>query len=514
MARLRVLKDGVELQNVDLARVGKSSLSLGRGEGSDIKLDDRAIGREHAVFLISSNGISIQKKSKFGKLAVNGAETTEAVVKVGDVINISDYQVRVEEGTAAAEAGPKPNISNEVTPPGGTVAPALVEVSEVAATAEGNTPGLGITAPEGAGTGAEEGSALAAPPLEGAPADAMVMEQPAMEAPPESSISVEGAASIAEAPTGGVADPGFAAEGGDRTAMISSASVTTKLVFKAGEANVEEFVIKKGEISLGRGTTCDIVLADKKSSRKHLIIKRVGMNFVAQDLGSANGTYVNDQKIGEQELAGEDVLRIGDTEFVFKAISQEYMQQEQAQEFIAPPPEEAPPEELDPSGGVSMDGGGHGNQMIDPSTGLPLQGGHGSSEGSLGGGFVGGIAGLGGAPAEKPPNNAVGKIIFQGKAWFKKQKPPVKIAVIGTIGLIMYVASMDEPPKPKPKPVKVAEEAPANSAEAAKLALFKALPVEKQQFVINTYQLGYDLYKRQEYDRALNEMSKVHEVIS
>ena len=73
------------------------------------------------------------------------------------------------------------------------------------------------------------------------------------------------------------------------------------------------------------------------------------MNFVAQDMGSGNGTYVNGNKITEQELAGEDVIRIGDTEFVFKAENKEYFQQEQNQEFISPPAEEPPPGKLRPA---------------------------------------------------------------------------------------------------------------------------------------------------------------------
>ena len=109
-----------QIANVDLARVGKAAVMLGRAEGADIRLDDRAIGREHAVFLISSGGVAVQKKSKFGKLAVNGADVAESAVKPGDVINIADYQVRVEDGPAAeAQSAPTPNISNEVTPPGG-----------------------------------------------------------------------------------------------------------------------------------------------------------------------------------------------------------------------------------------------------------------------------------------------------------------------------------------------------------------------------------------------------------
>ena len=63
-----------------------------------------------------------------------------------------------------------------------------------------------------------------------------------------------------------------------------------------------DFVIKKSEISIGReARPATSIITDKKSSRKHLIIKRVGMNFVAQDLGSANGTTINGNKFTEQE---------------------------------------------------------------------------------------------------------------------------------------------------------------------------------------------------------------------
>ena len=94
------------------------------------------------------------------------------------------------------------------------------------------------------------------------------IEQPAIE------TGADGGA-IAEAPTGGGADA-FVADGGDRTAMVSTAHVSMRLVFKPGEANVEEFAIKKSEIAIGRGTTCDIILADKKSSASIWSSRRSG----------------------------------------------------------------------------------------------------------------------------------------------------------------------------------------------------------------------------------------------
>src|SRR5258708_4846043 len=95
-ARLKVMKGGVQIQSVDLDGSAKPLLSLGRSHDADIHLDDRAIGREHAVVQIGSQGIMIQKKSKFGKLLVNGADADELALKPGDVISIADYQLVVE----------------------------------------------------------------------------------------------------------------------------------------------------------------------------------------------------------------------------------------------------------------------------------------------------------------------------------------------------------------------------------------------------------------------------------
>ncbi|MBI3543182.1 MAG: FHA domain-containing protein, partial [Deltaproteobacteria bacterium] len=501
MAVLRVLREGVEVKSVDLAALGKASVSIGRAENADIQLDDRAIGREHAVFLISNGGIAVQKKSKFGKLSVNGAEVGESVVKAGDVINIADYLVRIEEGAPAAQkAGAAgAGLANEVTPPAGTPAPAL-EAADASQISEGNTPGMGIAAPDGAAAGDAAGI-----PLEAAPA----IEQPSMEAP-AAEVAMAADSGLAEQPTGGgaMSDGGFAAEGGDRTAMISTAHMITKLVFKPGEANLEEFVLKKGEISIGRGTTCDVVLTDKKSSRKHLIIKKVGMNFVAQDLGSGNGTYVNDNKITEQELAGDDVIRIGDTEFTFKASSSEYFQQEQNQEFIAPPAEEPPPEEAPVDQGMMMAGGDpNAGMMIDPATGLPLQGGipqQGASADPSLGGLGGTIPGMPGTGGPKKKQTLLEKF---------KALPPKKRLMIGAgVGLVMIMAMMDDDDgkkKKTPTPQPTVAVAP-NSPEAA----FNALPAEKKQFVLNEYQLGYDLYKKGEYSKALYEIDKVHEILA
>jgi aspartyl protease family protein len=68
-------------------------------------------------------------------------------------------------------------------------------------------------------------------------------------------------------------------------------------------------------ITIGRHSGNDIIINDNKVSRYHLqIIRDDTGNFRVVDLGSTNGTYVNNWKIsGEVKLSYGDELRIGDT---------------------------------------------------------------------------------------------------------------------------------------------------------------------------------------------------------
>ena len=44
---------------------------------------------------------------------------------------------------------------------------------------------------------------------------------------------------------------------------------------------------------VGRGATCDLVIASNKLSREHLSIERYGDGFIISDRGSSNGTELN-----------------------------------------------------------------------------------------------------------------------------------------------------------------------------------------------------------------------------
>lgn len=75
------------------------------------------------------------------------------------------------------------------------------------------------------------------------------------------------------------------------------------------------------EMSIGRSHNNAVALAsDTSASRVHAAIRRVGGSWSVRDLGSANGTFVNGQRLqGERALENADELTIGTHVLVFRA---------------------------------------------------------------------------------------------------------------------------------------------------------------------------------------------------
>jgi FHA domain-containing protein len=64
--------------------------------------------------------------------------------------------------------------------------------------------------------------------------------------------------------------------------------------------------------TLGRGDAADLVLADTAISAEHARVERAGRRWVVRDLGSTNGTRVNDALVQKPaRLAAGDVLTLG-----------------------------------------------------------------------------------------------------------------------------------------------------------------------------------------------------------
>ena len=79
----------------------------------------------------------------------------------------------------------------------------------------------------------------------------------------------------------------------------------------------EKFVIDQQEVSIGRDPQSNIVLSDHGVSRQHARIYQTDTDFVIEDLGSSNGTYVDGVPIVSCVLHGGDSVQIGHSLFLF-----------------------------------------------------------------------------------------------------------------------------------------------------------------------------------------------------
>jgi pSer/pThr/pTyr-binding forkhead associated (FHA) protein len=85
----------------------------------------------------------------------------------------------------------------------------------------------------------------------------------------------------------------------------------------ASAAERHEIAITKEEFLIGRGADCDLRLRSKAVSRHHCLIRFQGGEVTLVELGSANGTFVNGQRIRSQATLKEgDEIGLGDFVFV------------------------------------------------------------------------------------------------------------------------------------------------------------------------------------------------------
>ena len=72
-------------------------------------------------------------------------------------------------------------------------------------------------------------------------------------------------------------------------------------------------------IILGRDAGVTLQVIDKGVSREHAEIFRVGEMIFIRDLGSRNGTFVNEELMTEELLREGDIVRIGSTQVIFES---------------------------------------------------------------------------------------------------------------------------------------------------------------------------------------------------
>jgi diguanylate cyclase (GGDEF)-like protein len=78
-----------------------------------------------------------------------------------------------------------------------------------------------------------------------------------------------------------------------------------------------KYNLDTANIVIGRSSKSEIQIDQESVSRNHAKIINTGKSIILRDLGSTNGTYVNDQLIDEYVLRDGDFIKIGRTIFKF-----------------------------------------------------------------------------------------------------------------------------------------------------------------------------------------------------
>jgi response regulator RpfG family c-di-GMP phosphodiesterase len=92
---------------------------------------------------------------------------------------------------------------------------------------------------------------------------------------------------------------------------------------KNGKQKGRVFTIGEKKIVLGRDAGCSFQIMDQGVSREHCEIFRIGEMVFIRDLGSRNGSFVNEERVQEELLRDSDVVRVGATQLVFDSTGAE-----------------------------------------------------------------------------------------------------------------------------------------------------------------------------------------------
>lgn len=260
----------------------------------------------------------------------------------------------------------------------------------------------------------------------------------------------------------------------DGGTKIMTAGVNGLLRFEPGTANVAEFLMESPLAVFGRGSNCDVVLTEKKASRKHFEIRKQGLSFILKDLNSANGTQVNGKPVQEQELVSGDVIQIGEAKIQFSVENRDYFSKQD--QFMPVPAHLEQALTVPEQGGeMAVQYGADGNPIENAA-----------------------IPGMDqSAAAPPPPTSLLGKAKF----WYSSLPKERRLRLIAIFTVLALLGAIfgtgDEKPVPK--------HAPGSKGSR----MYQNLTPEKKKFVRDNYEQLNKAYATRDYTKMLEFTAKI-----
>ena len=95
--------------------------------------------------------------------------------------------------------------------------------------------------------------------------------------------------------------------------MTDTRKPSATLTVSRGPDAGRSFTLGAAPVTVGRQAQCDIHIEDTWMSRRHARIAWTGAEYIVEDLGSTNGTFINSERVvGPRSLQPGDLLQLGD----------------------------------------------------------------------------------------------------------------------------------------------------------------------------------------------------------
>ncbi|HEY3356697.1 MAG TPA: FHA domain-containing protein [Polyangia bacterium] len=273
-------REGRDVGQADLV---DQPVTIGRDTDRALSLPSAAVSRRHARLTVEGGRVVITDEGSANGVKVDGRRiAVPTPVGLESRIEIADFALRVVPFTAA-EAAARTGGHPVVRP--APARPALPPRQTVGA--------IDVTAPFS--------QAEVAPPRAAAPQPAVV-------------------AHVVPGPSGPVPSPGSGRAPVPATLSGALAAVKAagiRLVGRGGPYDGRVFDLNKDELFVGRVAGNDVVLDDSSISRRHARLRLLdaGTRCEVFDLRSANGTFINGERVKLEACAPGDKLRFGDLLF-------------------------------------------------------------------------------------------------------------------------------------------------------------------------------------------------------
>jgi pSer/pThr/pTyr-binding forkhead associated (FHA) protein len=234
-------------------------LTVGREAGNDVVLPEGGLSRKHARFYDQGGQVFVEDLGSSNGTFVDG-QRTEGPTASSDGQDILVANIKVVLSSGAAKAGTPRKQSTAVR--------------------------------KGVGNSARTGQ-IAKLPDKGA------------------------AATPARPGRGGASSPPAKRSGAGAAAEPEAGGARATLKGLTGPWAGKRYALGKAVSVVGRVDANDVAIEDDSVSRRHAEVRKSGTGFIVRDLQSANGTFLNGERVSEAPLRPGDVVKFGVVEFSY-----------------------------------------------------------------------------------------------------------------------------------------------------------------------------------------------------